>query len=107
VGSSGGAAGPPPLSGYVRHAADLYHRFNQFGPACLARVVHARLMPPVVVQLGELVGLIYRSDKWHRGEPRTYVHLMRTPPRLVSDVAGRQLFLVGGAYRVTTEGIEG
>jgi hypothetical protein len=64
-------------------------------------------MPPVVVQLGDLVGLIYRSDKWQRGEPRTYIHVMQTPPRLVSDVAGQQLYLVGGSYRVTPEGIEG
>jgi hypothetical protein len=65
------------------------------------------LIPPVVVQLGDLVGLIYRSDKWQPGAPRTYIHFMRQPPRLVSDPAGRQLFLVGGSYRITGEGIEG
>jgi hypothetical protein len=59
------------------------------------------------VQLGELVGLIYRSDKWQRGDPRTYIHVLRDPPRLVSDIDGRQLFLLGGSYRVTARGIEG
>jgi hypothetical protein len=65
------------------------------------------VLPPVVVQLGELVGLIYRSDKWQPGEPRTYIHVLRDPPRLVSDIAGRQLFMLGGSYRVTSRGIEG
>jgi len=73
----------------------------------VTRVTHWRVLPPVVVQLGDLVGLIYRSDKWQRGEPRTYIHVLRDPPRLVSDIGGRQLFMLGGSYRVTARGIEG
>ncbi len=64
-------------------------------------------MPPVVVHLGELLGLIYRSDKWEAGRPRTYIHRLATPPALVSDVAGRRLYLVGGRYQVTERGVEG
>lgn len=64
-------------------------------------------MPPVVVELGELAGLIYRSDKWQPGQPRTYIHFMEEPPRLVSNIDGTQLYLVGGSYRVTPRGIEG
>ncbi len=60
-----------------------------------------------MVQLGDLLGLIYRSDKWQRGQPRTYIHFMEDPPRLVSDVGGRRLFVIGGSYRVTVRGIEG
>ena len=60
-------------------------------------------MPPVVVELGQLAGLVYRSSKWV-GRPRTYIHFMDDPPRLVSDVTGRRLFIVGGSYRVTTQG---
>lgn len=85
----------------------LYRRFNRFGPSRLARVSHRRLMPPLVVELGELVGVVYRSDKWQPGRPRTYIHFMADRPRLVSDVAGRQLYIVGGSYRVTRRGIEG
>jgi Transglutaminase-like superfamily len=105
--AAGRAGGGTALNGYVRHGAGLYRRFNRFDPSCVVRVTHCRVIPPVVVQLGELVGLIYRSDKWQRGEPRTYIHFMQTPPRLVSDPGGRQLFLVGGRYRVTAQGIEG
>jgi hypothetical protein len=32
---------------------------------------------------------------------------MDDPPRLVADVTGRRLFIVGGSYRVTARGIEG
>jgi hypothetical protein len=32
---------------------------------------------------------------------------MEDRPRLVSNVAGTQLYVVGGSYRVTRRGIEG
>jgi len=67
----------------------------------------SRVIPPVVVELGKLVGLIYRSDKDQPGRPQTYIHFMEEPPRLVSNVEGRQLYIVGGSYRVTAQGIEG
>ncbi len=85
----------------------MYQRFNRFPPDRNQRVHHNRLMPPVAVELGELAGLIYRSDKWQPGEPRTYIHFMEDPPRLVSNVEGSQLYIVGGSYRVTENGIEG
>lgn len=88
-------------------AADLYRQFNQFEPSCALRVHHSRLIPPVVVDLGELVGLIYRSDKWQRGQPRVYIHRLQILPRLVCNVEGSQLYIVGGNYRVTERGIEG
>jgi hypothetical protein len=81
-------------------------RFTRCPARSVEQVVHARLMPPVVVELGHLTGLVYRSSKW-TGLPRTYIHFMDDPPRLVSDAAGRRLFIVGGSYRVTARGIEG
>jgi hypothetical protein len=107
AGSAGGAGTSLALSGYVRQGEALYRQFNRFNPRCIVRERHSRMMPPVVVQLGDLVGLIYRSDKWLPGKPRTYIHFMENPPRLVSDVGGRRLFVVGGSYRVTVRGIEG
>ena len=100
-----------PLSGDVERAvgdgARLYRTFNRFEPCRMVRLRHRRLMPRVVVQLGELTGLIYRSDKWNQGRPRSFIHFMDDPPRLVSDPAGTQLYIVGGRYRVTARGIEG
>jgi hypothetical protein len=86
---------------------DLYRTFNRFEPARVEHVRHPRLIPQVVVELGELAGLIYRSDKWQSGQPRTYIHFMEKPPRLVSNVKGTQLYIIGGDYRVTSSGIEG
>jgi hypothetical protein len=64
-------------------------------------------MPPIVVELGNLLGLIYRSDKGQPGRQRAYIHVMQDPPRLVSNPEGTQLYIVGGSYRVTRRGIEG
>lgn len=95
-----------PLQG-MPEGANLYRAFNGFGPSGVVKVRHSRVIPPVVVELGELVGLIYRSDKGQPGQPLTYIHRMENPPRLVSNVEGTQLYLVGGSYRVTPQGIEG
>jgi hypothetical protein len=67
----------------------------------------ARIARPIAVDLGELVGIIYRSDKGQPGRPQAYIHLMQDPPRLVSNVEGTQLYIIGGNYRVTQRGIEG
>jgi hypothetical protein len=91
----------------VERGAQLYRRFARFPPGALVRTPQQRAMPGIVVELGELLGLIYRSDKGQTGQPQAYVHLMEDPPRLVSNVEGTQLYLVGGSYRVTNRGIEG
>jgi hypothetical protein len=85
----------------------LYRAFNRFGPSGMLRIRHPRMIPPVAVELGDLVGLIYRSDKRQPGRPRAYIHFMQDPPRLVSNPEGTQLYIVGGSYRITQRGIEG
>jgi hypothetical protein len=95
------------LNETVLEGRSLFRRFNRFTPSQIELVTHNRLIPHVVVELGELAGLIYRSDKWQHGQPKTYVHMMETPPRLVCNVFGTQLYVVGGKYRVTPRGIEG
>ncbi len=104
--ASDGLAGPRALSGDLRDASVLYRRFSQLPARSVQRIAHPRVVPPVVVELGRLVGLVYRSDKWV-GRPRNYIHFMKDPPRLVCDVTGRRLFVVGGSYHVTARGIEG
>jgi hypothetical protein len=91
----------------VQQGIDLYRAFNRFGPSRVMTINHSRMIPPVVVELGELVGLMYRSDKGQPGQPRTYIHRMEDPPRLVSNIEGTQLYIVGGSYQVTPRGIEG
>jgi hypothetical protein len=74
-------------------------------PAATAGACRRR--PEVRLQVGRLKGLIYSADRGRRGRPRTYVHFMETPPLLTCDPGGRQLYIVGGRYRVTSRGIEG
>ena len=91
----------------MQRGMSLYQGFNGFEPSRALKVRHHRVIPPVVVELGELVGVMYRSDKGQPGQPRTYIHRMEDPPRLVSNVEGTQLYIVGGSYQVTPRGIEG
>ena len=90
----------------LSRGAWLYENFNGFEPSSAVTVRHVRLIPPVVVKLGELMGVIYRSDKGQPGRQRSYVHFMQEPPVLVSNVQGTQLYIVGGRYHVTARGIE-
>jgi hypothetical protein len=95
------------LSGSSKQAHALFRQFHCF-PA--EKVVHhqqRRVIPPVLVHLGDLKGLIYRSDRSRRGCLKTYIHFMETPPLLACDPEGRQLYILGGNYRVTGRGIEG
>lgn len=66
-----------------------------------------REVPPVLVPLGELRGVIYRSDRGQCGRPRTFVHFFESPPLLTCDPAGQRLHIVGGRYQVTRRGLEG
>jgi hypothetical protein len=91
----------------VQQGIDLYRTFNRLGPSRVRAVDHFQVIPPIVVDLGELVGLMYRSDKGQPGQPQTYIHRMEDPPRLVSNIEGTQLYIVGGSYQVTPRGIEG
>ena len=91
----------------IQLGKSLYQRFNRFPADRIEHLHHNRQIPPVVVGLGELTGIIYRSDKWQPGKPRTYIHFLEDKPRLVSNVEGTQLYIVGGKYRITARGIEG
>jgi hypothetical protein len=64
-------------------------------------------IPDVLMRLGELRGLIYRSDRGQTGRPHTFVHFFQTPADLMCDQRGRHLYIQGGNYCVTTRGIEG
>ena len=55
--------------------------------------------------MGALRGVVYTKDLG--GTKRTYIHFMDDPPRLMCDAQGRQLYVLGGSYRITHRGIEG
>lgn len=85
----------------------LFQIFYRFPAPSVIRAPCRRTIPRVLVRLGELRGLIYSSDRESQGRSRTYIHFMDMPPHLTCDPEGRQLYIVGGRYRVTSRGIEG
>jgi len=91
----------------LNQARNLFERFHRFPSPGLRRARCRRVVPPVLMHVGELRGLIYRSDRGHCGSPRTFIHFLRTPARLACDPEGKQLYVLGGRYRVTPRGIEG
>ena len=92
----------------IDKALRLFETFAGCRPRRTGRQRIDRLVPDVLVDLGELRGLIYRKSHEERAGPRrTYIHFMEDPPRLMCDAEGRRLFVVGGTYRITRRGIEG
>lgn len=85
----------------------LFRRFHRFAPDRVVRVPAPRTLPGVLVRLGKLRAVVYRSDKGRQGKPLTYVHFMEHEPWLACDSGGRQLYVLGGDYRVTERGLEG
>lgn len=85
----------------------LFRRFHRFPDSAIVRCHARRTIPKVLVKLGRLKGLIYSSDRGRQQCERTYIHFMETPPLLTCDPEGKQLYVVGGNYRVTHRGIEG
>jgi len=85
----------------------LFSRFHRLSPDRILRIRCRRIIPRVLVQLGRLRGVIYSAEKGCRGRPKTYIHFMRRPPLLACDARGRQMFILGGRYRITPRGIEG
>jgi hypothetical protein len=102
-----------------RHVAYQYPQPPRLGQACALherffghspdRIERARVeaAPPrrVLVELGELRALVYRAAR--DGRSRNYVHFFEQPPRLLADAQGQRLFIDGGHFRVTRQGIEG
>ena len=88
-------------------ARKLFQQFHSFEAPCVLRRKCRRSMPNVLVNLGQLRGLIYRSDKDQCGTPQTFIHFMEAPPLLACDPEGKQLYILGGNYRITARGIEG
>jgi hypothetical protein len=85
----------------------LFETFHRYPAVRVGFAPCRRLIPGVLVRLGKLKGLIYSSDRGQPGQPRTFIHLLGKPPLLACDETGKQLYILGGQYRVTRRGIEG
>jgi len=73
----------------------------------VVRLRFTRLVQPIT-PVGELRGLIYRATRSPGDPARTYVHFFNERrPVLATNTTGTRLYIVGGRYRVTSNGIEG
>ena len=70
----------------LAQARRLFETFAGFAAPQVATRRINRTIPKVLVDMGALRGL---------------------PPRLMCDADGRQLYVLGGSYRVTYRGLEG
>ena len=107
VASDEDSAHPPGSTpGALAEARARYRSFHGFAAGRTEQAALPR-PPPVLTALGELRGVIYRSERGQPGKPRDFVHFFQRPPRLLCDPAGQQLYIHGGRYRITQLGLEG
>lgn len=95
-----------PQAQRLDQAFALHQRFFGRAPDRVSQT-RVEAAPPrrVLVELGELRALVYRAAR--DGHSHSYVHFFEQPPRLLADAQGRRLFIDGGRFRVTRQGIEG
>lgn len=88
-------------------ALNFFSEFHEFLPDTVTvATVGRKSMPSLVSKIGELVEVTYLSDKWDK-ESREYTHKFKKRlPMLVADADGN-LYIVGGDYKITADGIVG
>lgn len=88
----------------IRAASKLYKEFSGH-EAESAEMIDVPDLPEVGLAIGKCLGLLYETVR--DGEREQYIHRFKKSarPLLVSSFDGRQLYLLGGAYRFTERGI--
>lgn len=89
-------------------AARTFKRWHEFDATKVLRLKGpARQIPSTLVRLGELVEVVYKSNKYE-GRQRLYSHKTETPrPILATDPSGKSVHIVGGKMRPTADGLVG
>lgn len=96
------------LPGYTRSRFDKavrgFRDFTGMDPAHV-EMVPGYEKPDVAFQVGPLLGVIYEAVR--DGEREQYIHRFKKKarPLLASSPDGKQLYMLGGAYRFTERGI--
>jgi hypothetical protein len=79
------------------HEFDSHHTTRVKGPS--------RTIPKTLVKLGDLVSVVYKSNKY-TGKPTLYEHKTKSPhPVLAADPDGQHVHIVGGKMRITGDGL--
>jgi len=98
-----GKRNPSPERERAKRTFRMWHEFDA------SRVVRMkgpdRTIPKTLVKLGDLVSVVYKSDKY-TGKPTLYEHKTKRPhPVLAADPDGRHVHIVGGRMRITGDGL--
>jgi len=96
---------PASVQAEIKRATQLFTEFRGAQPVEVRRVAVSPL-PRVALTVGELLGIMYRTERDSRME--NYLHRFRKSARPILAVSpdGRTLLILGGDYRVTDRGIE-
>lgn len=91
----------------VQRALALFRKWSRREPGAVDVVPVPPGTPPVLVALGELTDIGYRSDKWG-GKRNLYIHRTEPPrPVLCATPDGRRVVILGGGLKVRPEGLVG
>lgn len=89
----------------VRRARRTFRKWHEFDAHRVTRVKAPARIPKTMVKLGDLVSVVYRSNKY-TGKPTLYEHKTKRPqPVLATDPDGREVHIVGGNMKVTADGL--
>lgn len=88
----------------LRSAATLYEKFHGEDPRFVT-AVKLRAQDKILLQIGKLVGVMYEARR--DGVTKKFLHQFTgaSRPVLASSHDGRQLYVVGGNYDFTEDGI--
>lgn len=88
----------------VRRAASLYERFTGHEVDTVDRV-HVPALPKVLVNIGELDGVLYTTVRDGRVEKYIHKFAAKDKPLLCVAPDGSSIFVIGGRYTFTERGI--
>lgn len=84
----------------------LFDEFHDFEPTtAVVYKVDSLEIPGVLVRLGDLVEVTYKSNKFDR-RSRLYVHKFGSDKPVLAASKDGKLYIVGGGYKITGRGIE-
>ena len=89
----------------LARARETYREWSELEPGKITKMKAPPRVPKVMAKLGDLVSVVYRSDKYD-GKAKLYEHKFKRPlPVLGTDPDGRHAHIVGGNYKVTGDGL--
>lgn len=95
---------PAPNRAQVLQAATLYEKFHGAAPRRLSQVT-VRPQDKILLRIGPCLGVMYEAVR--DGKRQRFLHQFEGSacPLLASSADGKQLYLVGGRYDFTADGI--